>query len=102
MNTVGPFANAGDRTPVQFAMPVSGAPGARKAVAKPTGGRVVLLSGGNPRSAKADGDAPVQAYIAAGKDEDSRWVDIYENGLDEAQMATWIRQAASLPGWDLT
>jgi hypothetical protein len=29
-------------------------------VAKPT-----LLAGGNPRIAKADGDAPVQAYIAA-------------------------------------
>jgi hypothetical protein len=27
--------------------------------------RVELLSGGNPRIAKADGDAPVQAYIAA-------------------------------------
>ena len=25
----------------------------------------VVLSGGNPRIAKADGDAPVQAYIAA-------------------------------------
>jgi ribosomal protein L14 len=33
--------------------------GARKA--KP----VKLLSGGNPQIAKADGDAPVQAYIAA-------------------------------------
>ena len=32
-----------------------------KAVAK----AVVLLSGGNPQIAKADGDAPVQAYIAA-------------------------------------
>ncbi len=131
----------------------------------------VLLAGGNPQIAKADGDAPVQAYIAAmpgwksdvgrrlddlivrtvpdvrkcvrwnspfygvegqgwfasyhvfaryikvtffhgallrpvppgsGKDKDSRWVDIYEDGLDEAQMATWIRQAADLPGWDLT
>jgi hypothetical protein len=29
------------------------------------GERVVLLSGGNPRIAKADGGAPVQAYIAA-------------------------------------
>lgn len=29
------------------------------------GGQVVLLSGGNPQIAKADGDAPVQAYIAA-------------------------------------
>ena len=27
--------------------------------------RTVLLSGGNPQIAKADGDAPVQAYIAA-------------------------------------
>lgn len=27
--------------------------------------RVILLSGGNPQIAKADGDAPVQAYIAA-------------------------------------
>ena len=30
-----------------------------------TSGEVVLLSGGNPQIAKADGDAPVQAYIAA-------------------------------------
>src|SRR5215210_4269381 len=28
-------------------------------------GKIVLLSGGNPQIAKADGDAPVQAYIAA-------------------------------------
>ena len=27
--------------------------------------KVKLLSGGNPQIAKADGDAPVQAYIAA-------------------------------------
>ncbi len=33
---------------------------AKKAMAEP-----VLLSGGNPQIAKADGDAPVQAYIAA-------------------------------------
>ena len=31
----------------------------------PKSGKVVLLSGGNPQIAKADGDAPVQAYIAA-------------------------------------
>ena len=29
------------------------------------GEKVVLLSGGNPQIAKADGDAPVRAYIAA-------------------------------------
>jgi hypothetical protein len=28
-------------------------------------GKPVLLSGGNPQIAKADGDAPVQAFIAA-------------------------------------
>ena len=131
----------------------------------------VLLSGGNPQIEKADGDAPVQAYIAAmpgwksdvgrrldeligrtvpgvrkavrwnspfygievqgwflsyhvftryvkvtffqgaarrpvppgaGKDENSRWIDIYEDGLDEEQLMTWVRQAAALPSWDLT
>ena len=34
-------------------------------VAKRDGAKPVLLSGGNPQIAKADGDAPVQAYIAA-------------------------------------
>lgn len=33
--------------------------------AAPASKAVVLLSGGNPQIAKADGDAPVQAYIAA-------------------------------------
>ena len=145
---------------------VQGKAAAGRAKAKP-----VLLSGGNPQIAKADGDAPVQAYIAAmpgwksdvgrrldelivrtvpdvrkcvrwnspfygvegrgwflnvhvftryvkvtffrgaslgpvppgsGKDKDARWVDIHEGGLDEVQMAAWVRQAAALPGWDLT
>ena len=31
----------------------------------PEDGKPVLLSGGNPQIPKADGDAPVQAYIAA-------------------------------------
>jgi hypothetical protein len=35
----------------------------REAAAAPT--KPALLSGGNPQIAKADGDAPVQAYIAA-------------------------------------
>jgi hypothetical protein len=41
---------------------------ARKATAKSPSRKVpqpVLLAGGNPQIAKADGDAPVQAYIAA-------------------------------------
>jgi hypothetical protein len=37
----------------------------RKTAAKPTSGRPTLLAGGNPQIAKAEGDAPVQAYIAA-------------------------------------
>ena len=50
------------------------APKGKKAVKKPAKARpklkpnkagVVLLSGGNPQIAKGDGDAPVQAYIAA-------------------------------------
>jgi hypothetical protein len=139
--------------------------GPRKRVAaKPT-----LLSGGNPQIAKADGDAPVQAYIAAmpgwksdvgrrldalivrtipgvrkavkwnspfygvegegwflnfhtftnyvkvaffrgtslrpvppgaSKHQEVRYLDIREyDPLDEAQMASWIRQASDLPGW---
>jgi len=128
---------------------------------------VTLLSGGNPQIAKADGDAPVQAYIAAmpewkrdigkrldalvertvpnvrkavkwnspfygvegqgwflsfhvftryvkvtffrgtslrpapagGKDREARWIDVHEDDLDEAQMESWVKQAAALPGW---
>ena len=39
--------------------------GAKGAGAKTAAAKPVLLSGGNPQIAKADGDAPVQAYIAA-------------------------------------
>ena len=38
---------------------------AKKAAAKRVAARPPLLAGGNPQIAKADGDAPVQAYIAA-------------------------------------
>jgi len=131
--------------------------------------RVKLLSGGNPQIVKADGDPPVQAYIAAmpgwkrdvgkrldalivrnvpnvrkavkwnspfygiegqgwflsfhvfthyvkvtffrgaslrpvppgsSKIKDVRHLDIREGEpIDEAQMATWVKQAAALPGW---
>ena len=36
-----------------------------KTSAKSTGAKPTLLSGGNPQIPKGDGDAPVQAYIAA-------------------------------------
>jgi hypothetical protein len=38
---------------------------ARKAAAKRVAAKPALLAGGNPQIAKAEGDAPVQAYIAA-------------------------------------
>jgi hypothetical protein len=38
---------------------------AKKAPAKPGGATPTLLAGGNPQIPKGDGDAPVQAYIAA-------------------------------------
>jgi len=38
---------------------------AKKPAAKRGGSKPALLSGGNPQIAKAEGDAPVQAYIAA-------------------------------------
>jgi len=133
-------------------------------------GEAVLLSGGNPQIAKADGNAPVQAYIAAmpgwksafgkrldeiieqnvpevqkavkwnsplyglegqgwflsshvftkyvkvtffkgtslkpvppggtPKSKEARWIDIYENDhIQDDQLASWIKQAAALPGW---
>ncbi|MBZ0148683.1 MAG: DUF1801 domain-containing protein [Pseudorhodoplanes sp.] len=135
---------------------------AAKQAAKPT-----LLAGGNPQIAKAYGDTPVQAYIAAmpgwkrdvgrrldalivrtvpgvhkavkwnspfygiedqvwflsfhcftkyvkvtffrgtslrpvplgaSKHKDVRYLDIYEDQLDEAQLAAWVKQASKLPG----
>jgi len=43
----------------------SGRPRKTKPVNPRKGAKVALLAGGNPQIAKADGDAPVQAYIAA-------------------------------------
>ena len=37
----------------------------KKSIVDKASGKVVLLSGGNPQIPKGDGDAPVQAYIAA-------------------------------------
>jgi hypothetical protein len=130
--------------------------------------RTVLLSGGNPQIAKAEGNAPVQAYIAAmlgwkrevgrrldalivrtfpgvrkaikwnspfygvegrgwflsfhvftryvkvtffrgaslrpmppgeSKHKDVRYLDIHEGDFDEVQLASWVKQAAALPGY---
>ncbi len=37
----------------------------KKAATKPAAAKPILLTGGNPQIPKGDGDAPVQAYIAA-------------------------------------
>jgi hypothetical protein len=136
-------------------------------VAKNAAPKPALLSGGNPQIAKGDGNAPVQAYIAAmpdwkhdvgrhldalivrtvpgvckavkwnspfygiedqgwflsfhcftkyvkvaffrgtslrplppgeSKGKEVRYFDIHEDGLDEAQLAAWVKQASQLPG----
>lgn len=51
--------------PATKAAQIKRKPAASKDKAAATDGKPVLLSGGNPQIAKADGDAPVQAYIAA-------------------------------------
>jgi hypothetical protein len=33
------------------------------------------------------------------KDKNTRYYDIYEDALDEAQFVAWVKQAAALPGW---
>lgn len=143
-------------------------PSRKKAVTRRPAAKPALLAGGNPQIAKADGDAPVQAYIAAmpgwkkdvgrrldalvertvpgvrkavrwntpfygvegrgwflafhcftsyvkvaflrgaslrpeppvaSKDPNARYVHVVEGEpLDERRLASWIRQAARLPG----
>ena len=34
------------------------------------------------------------------KSGETRWIDIHEDDLDEAQLAAWVKQASELPGWD--
>jgi hypothetical protein len=70
----------------------------------------VVLSGGNPQIAKADGHYIKVTFFrgrslrpvppGASKGKDTRYLDVREGDkLDEAQMATWVKQAAALPGW---
>lgn len=41
----------------------------------------------------------LQPVPPGGKSEEARWIDIHENDFDEAQLASWIKQAAARPGW---
>jgi hypothetical protein len=53
------------KTPKKNKTPTNTATGPKKVAAKRGATKPKLLSGGNPQIAKAYGDAPVQAYIAA-------------------------------------
>jgi hypothetical protein len=66
----------------------------KRAAAKRVAAKPKLLSGGNPQIAKADGDAPVQAYIAAmpgWKRDVGRWLDalIVRNVLNVRKAVKW-------------
>ncbi|UDM48723.1 DUF1801 domain-containing protein [Cupriavidus sp. MP-37] len=54
------MANSTSRTPAGSARK-----SAQKTATRPATGKPVLLAGGNPQIPKGDGDAPVQAYLAA-------------------------------------
>jgi hypothetical protein len=34
-----------------------------------------------------------------GSNDDTRWIDVHEDDLDEAQLAKWVKQAAAGSGW---
>jgi len=79
---------------VKAAVALNG-PRAKKARPGASQGKPVkLLSGGNPQIAKADGDAPVQAYIAGmpgWKSDVGRWLDalIVRNVPDVRKAVKW-------------
>lgn len=61
--TAKPAAQNTAKPAAQSAMPAKSKPAPNKPAASET--KPVLLTGGNPQIAKAEGDAPVQAYIQA-------------------------------------
>jgi hypothetical protein len=58
-------AVARNREPARAGAKARSRAGSARLSKAPGGAKVVLLSGGNPQIARADGDAPVQAYLAA-------------------------------------
>jgi hypothetical protein len=41
----------------------------------------------------------LQPVPPGGKSKDARWINVHEDDLDEAQLETWVKQAAALTGW---
>ncbi len=66
------------------------APARKQPAAQPTA-KPVLLSGDNPQIAKADGDAPVQAYIAAIPDDWRRGLCARLDALVEANVPQVVK-----------
>ena len=64
--------------------------GSRVATSSPRYVKVTFLNGAALR--------PVPP--GSGKDEDSRWVGVYEGELRRGQMSEWVWKAAAIPGWD--
>jgi len=55
-------------------------------------GKVALLRGAALR--------PLPPGAGTGTNQETRYLDIHEHdALDEAQLASWVKQAAALPGW---
>ena len=82
--------------------PAKSAQVARKAPVKRVA-EPILLAGGNPQIAMADGDAPVQAYIAAmpaWKSDVGRWLDaLIERNVPEVHKAVkWNSPFYGIPG----
>jgi hypothetical protein len=59
--------------------------------------RGILASPPKSRSG-AEGQQPNKRVDPAVRP-DTRWIDVHEDDLDEAQMAKRVKQAAALPGW---
>jgi hypothetical protein len=51
------------------------------------------------RRAQGRDRASLRPVPPGGSGKDARWINIREDDLDEAQMATWVKQAAASPGW---
>ena len=43
--------------------------------------------------------ASLNPPLKGGTGENAKWIDIHEDDFDQKQLVSWIKQAATLPGW---
>jgi len=43
--------------------------------------------------------ASLRPVPPGGTNDDARWINVHEEDLDEAQLANWVQQVATRPGW---